>query len=261
MAKSDSHASEFGVKKRTRVNFTKVKNITSEKTINKKKRSGLAVYRRPSLSFLFLGLSSRLAVCLLILLVRQTTWPGSGVAGVNALGLARKGVGAAAAQLQGYDDQMMQNQLNLEKKIIAQQELENLANENFDFQQSAASFATNVDSQPRLSKRTPRYDFSAKTASQEDLKFIEEVSAECMFNPQLCQVLASIVNAELDYMKSAKDDQAIFGLEEILSREERSPEGDMKRMLAQTRQLRDKQYMRRFGKNGNNRYGMRFRRM
>lgn len=254
MAKSDSHASEFGVKKRTRVNSTKVKNVTSENTINKRRRSGLAVYRRPS-PFLFLGLSSRLAVCLLIILVGQTTWPGSGVAGVNALGLARKGVGAA--QLQGYDDQMMQNQLNLEKKIMAQKELENLANENFDFQQSAASFATN----PRLSKRTPRYDFSAKTASQEDLKFIEEVSAECMFNPQLCQVLASIVNAELDYMKSAKDDQAIYGLEEILSREERSPEGDMKRMLAQTRQLRDKQYMRRFGKNGNNRYGMRFRRM
>lgn len=246
MAKSDSHAAGAQKSVTTKGDNNKQTTIFYKKRKSIGKKSGLASHSKSSI-FPLVGLNSWLAVGFLIISLGHSIWPRSGILAVSGLSLARKGVDLD--QLQGYDDQMIENQSNLEKEMLAEQELEELANTNFDWERSIRA------------KRTPRYDFSAKAATQEDLKFIEQVSAECMFNPQLCKVLANIVTAELDYMQSYRDNRMIDGLEDMLSRQIRSPEGDMKRMMAQTRQLRDKQYMRRFGKNGNNRYGMKFRRM
>merc|ERR1711920_1024232 len=97
-------------------------------------------HKKSSIFLSTTGLNSWLAIGFLILSLGHSIWPRSGILAVSGLSLARKGVdmmNSDNGELQGYDDQMLQTQSNLEKEIIAAERLEELsqlADTNFDWE-------------------------------------------------------------------------------------------------------------------------------
>ena len=94
--------------------------------------------------------------------------------------------------------------------------------------------------------------FSHKSGSpiavrQPELNFIEQLSESCETNPVSCDVLSYLAQAELDYMTSKAEERLLNDVakdmedvndELILSRAVRSPEGDLNRLVAQTRNVK-----------------------